>query len=330
MISADERTTRRRDGRSARMVAWRWSHSLILVGVWWALLVPTVLSGCDEDRDPVQSQPAQAGKGSGEKIVLAVHPYASPVELTRQFAPLLEYLSQRTDKSFSLAVSQTYETHITRVGGNDVDIALMGPASYVTMTERFGKKRLLCCFEVSGSPEFHGYVIVRKDSSAASLADLQGKSFASSSRESTMSYVLPRYMFIQAKVPFPDAHLRVVGSHNNVCLNVLAGDVNAGGVREKAYDKYEARGLKIIAQSPGVTEHPFVATDSLDAEAFDRVRQALLAIKSPDDVKRLLTPIKATMTGLAPVEDKDYDPLRAIRAAVREDEKRAEQRGQPK
>lgn len=167
MVSTDERATRR-DRSTAHTASWRWSYSLILVGLWWALLMPTVLPGCDRDRQSAQSKPARSGEGPEEKTVLAVHPYA--------------------------------------------------------------------------------------------------------------------------------------------------------------YDKYEARGLKTIGQSPAVTEHPFVATGKLDAETFDRVRRALLAIKGPDDVKRPLAPVKATMTGLAPVEDEDYDPLGAIRSAVREDEKRAEQR----
>ena len=146
-----------------------------------------------------------------------------------------------------------------------------------------------------------------------------------------MSYIVPRYMFIEAGVPFPEAHLRIVGSHNNVCLNILAGDVYAGGVREKTYQKYKDRGLKVIAVSPKVTEHPFVATDRLDAETYTQIKEALTGIKGKDEIERLLTPIKSTLTGLAPVEDKDYDAVRAMMAAVREDEKRlAEERKRPK
>ncbi len=300
-----------------------------------ALLAFLPLSiSCDSNHQELQgeegqSPPQETSENGSGGIVLAVHPYASPVELARQFAPLLDYLREQTGLPFILSVSKNYETHIASVGGNEVDVALMGPASYVTMSERYGPKRLLCCFETNGSPDFQGYIIVRKDNPAASLKDLQGKSFASSSRESTMSYIVPRYMFIQAGVPFPEAQLRIVGSHNNVCLNVLARDINAGGVREKAHQKYKDRDLKVIAISPKVTEHPFVATDNLDAHTFDRVKEALLAISDQDEVKRLLTPIKDTLTGLTPVEDKDYNSLRTMMDLVREDEKRQDGGGNP-
>ena len=288
--------------------------------------------GCDRD-EPVskestrESTSGESATAARPAIVIAVHPYASPVELVSNFTPLLEYLRERTGRGFSLVISQSYETHIARVGANEVDIALMGPAAYVAMSEQFGKKRLLCCFEVNGSPDFHGYIITRKDSPATSLADLQGKSFASSSRKSTMSYVVPRYMFITAGVQFPDAQLRIVGSHNNVCLNVLAGDVYAGGIREKAYRKYKDRNLKAIAVSPKVTAHPFIATDRLDNETYAQIKQAMLNIKSKEEIEMFLKPIKSSLTGLTAIEDKDYDQLRNMMAVVREDERRSTERG---
>lgn len=267
--------------------------------------VSTLLVSCDR-KDQVTEEEARedaSGKSTANEeptITLAVHPYASPVELVRNYTPLLEYLRERTGKRFALSVCQSYETHIVEVGNDEVDIALMGPAPYVTMSEQFGKKRLLCCFEVNGLPEFQGYIIVRKDSPATCLEDLQDKSFASSSRESTMSYIVPRYMFIEAGIGFPETQLRIVGSHNNVCLNILAGDVYAGGVREKTYQRYKDRGLKVIAVSPKVTEHPFIATDRLDAETYTQIMETLTGIKGKDQIERLLTPIKSTLN---PSED---------------------------
>lgn len=298
--------------------------------------VATLIISCDR-KDHVTEK--QAKEDTSEKpipnneqtITLAVHPYASPIELVKNYSPLLEYLRRNTGKPFALSVCKSYETHIASIGADEADIALMGPATYVTMAERFAKKRLLCVFEMNGSPEFQGYIIARKNSPATSLKDLQGKSFASSSRESTISYIVPRYMFIEAGVPFPEKHLRIVGSHNNVCLNILAGDIYAGAVRETVFQKYKNRGLKVIAVSPKVTEHLFIATDRLDAETYTQIKKMLTGIKDKDEIKKLLTPIKSTLTGLAPVEDKDYDVLRAMMAAVREDEKRfAEERKRPK
>jgi phosphonate transport system substrate-binding protein len=283
------------------------------------LLLPACSS---EESIPPERPKTKEPKHTDKKIVLAIHPYASPMEIVKQFTPLLWYLQKRTDLSLTLSVSKDYETHMDQVGSGKVDIALMGPASYVAMADRYGAKELLCNFEVNGSPYFHGYIITRKDNPATSIKDLVGKSFASSSRNSTMSYILPRYMFIQAGVPFPEAHLQIVRSHNNVCLNILAGDVNAGGVREKAYLKYRNKELKIIATSPEIREHLFVATGNLNSKTLALIRDALFDIRAPEEAQKLLMPIKSTLTALVAVEDKDYDELRTIIRAVRQDELR--------
>ena len=314
-------------------------HYSLSLSVWLLVVTLSAISmffiGCDRNEPVSEEQTSKSTSGESQTtaepaIILAVHPYASPVKLVRNFTPLLEYLRERTGRVFSLVISQSYETHIARVGDNEVDIAFMGPASYVAMTEQFGKKRLLCCFEVNGSPDYRGYIIAGKDSPATSLADLQGKSFASSSRKSTMSYVVSRYMFIAAGVPFPDAQLRIVGSHNNVCLNILAGDVYAGGVREKVYRKYKDRNLKVIAVSPKVTAHSFIATDRLDDQTYAQIKQLMINIKSKEEIEMLLKPINSMMTGLAAIEDKDYDQLRTMMATVSEDERRLTEEGNRK
>ncbi len=288
----------------------------------------TVMSGCDSGEPALrpQDEPELSAEAVRE-VVLAVHPYASPVELVSQFAPLLAHVRRETGLALTFSVSEDYETHIARMGNEEVDIAFMGPAPYVSMSEQYGPKPLLCCFEEEGSRGFRGYVIVRNDNPAVSLNDLEGKSFASSSRKSTMSYVIPRYMFIQAGVPFPETRLRIVNSHNNVCLNVLAGDINAGAVKAETYLKYRDRNLKAIATTPEVVTHAFVAASNMDPEILDRIKSALLAIRGHDQVRKLLIPIKETLTGLVPVDDSDFDLLRAIMAAVRADEERSTEEG---
>lgn len=283
------------------------------------LIAVAILAGCDSKQPTPPPLPLDESAAlEGERIVLAIHPYASVIDLAQQYAPLTDYLAARIGRPVSLSISKDYETHIARVAGGAVDLALMGPAAYVKLSEQCDSASLLCCFETNGGIGFHGCIVVREDNPATSLEDLAGKTFAIVSRESTMSYVVPRAMFAAAGVSFDEALVGTVGSHGNVCLNILAGDVNAGSVQERAYLKYKDRGLKTIAVTPTITDHPFVATERLDAETRERVREALLAIKADEQVKRLLTPIKASLTGFAPIEDKDYDSLRVIVAAGKE------------
>jgi len=258
------------------------------------------------------------------ELIFSVHPFVSARELHKNFAPLIAYLEKQIDRKIKFTVAKSYEDNITKLGKDLADIVYIGPAAYVAMSERYSKKRILTCLTVKGKPHYKGYIFTKADNPAQNLADLAGKSFASSSKTSTMSYVVPRYMFIEAGFPFPEKELQLRGNHNNIALAVLAGDVNAGAVKEKTYRKYEARGLKPIAITPAIPEHPFVAGNKLDDETYKEIKQAMLAIKTPEDVQRLLKPIKETLTGLSDVQDSDYDNLREIMRAVKADEARAE------
>jgi phosphonate transport system substrate-binding protein len=258
------------------------------------------------------------------KLIFSVHPFVSVRELHNNFLPLLAYLEKEIDRKIKFTVAKSYEDNIAKLGKDLADIVYIGPAAYVAMSERYRKKRILACLTVKGRPNYKGYIFTKADNPAQKLADLAGKSFASSSKTSTMSYVVPRYMFIEAGIPFPDKKLQLRGNHNNIALAVLAGDVNAGAVKEKTYHKYEARGLKTIAITPEIPEHPFVVGNKMDDETYNKLKQAMLAIKTPEDVQRLLKPIKKTLTGLSDVQDSDYNILREILRSVKDDEVRTE------
>jgi phosphonate transport system substrate-binding protein len=258
------------------------------------------------------------------ELIFSVHPFVSARELHNNFSPLIAYLENKIDRNIKFTVAKSYDDNTTKLGEDLADIVYIGPAAYVSMSDKYPKKRILACLTVNGRPTYNGYIFTKADNPAQKLADLTGKSFASGSKKSTMSYVVPRYMFIEAGIPFPEEELQFLGNHNNIALAVLSGDVNAGAVKEKTYHKYETRGLKFIAITPDIPEHPFVAGNKMDDETYKKIKQAMLAIKTPKDVNRLLKPIKKTLTGLSDVQDSDYDNLRKIFRAVKADEAKAE------
>jgi len=91
-------------------------------------------------------------------------------------------------------------------------------------------------------------------------------------------------------------------------LGVLGGYYDAGGVKEGVFYKYQERGLKMLAKSPPIAEHVFVASTKLPEPTINTLRQALVNLKD----KTILSSIKKSVTGLAEVKDEDYDTLRTI------------------
>ena len=246
---------------------------------------------------------------ANEKLELWVHPYLPASQLIRKFSPLAAYLSEKSGKIIEVKVSKTYKSHIERVGDRRMGIAYLGPASYVKLTHIYGEQTILACLEISGRPFFHGLIIARQDSAVKTLEDLVGKRFAFGDLNSTMSHFVPRQMLLEKGITFDKLKQHeFLGSHNNVVLGVLGGYYDAGGVKEGVYYQYRDRGLHILAKSQPIAEHLFVANSNLSLKTINNIRQLLLNLQD----KAILTSIKKSVTGMASVNDEDYQALRSI------------------
>jgi len=244
-----------------------------------------------------------------EPLTLWVHPYLPATELIKKFTPLADYLSEKCGQTIRVNVSKSYKSHIERVGEERMDLAYLGPASFVKVINKYGTKTLLARLEVNGSPIYHGMIVTEEGSHIKSLNDLIGKSFAFGDPNSTMSHLVPRYMLLEAGVSIDDFKtVNFLGSHNNVALGVLGGYYDAGGLKEGVYYKYRKRGLKLLAKSPPISEHIFVARKDMPQSTIDILRQAMFELKDP----AVLTPIKPSVTGLVPVKDDDYNYLISV------------------
>lgn len=256
---------------------------------------------------------------AARQLTLRVHPYLPPTELVKRFTPLADYLTKEIGQMVNIKISKDYQDHIDAVGSDQMDLAYMGPAAYVEMAEKYGKKPLLVCQQIDGKPFLHGMIIAKADSPIKGLAELAGKRFAFVDRESTMGYFVPLVMLHEAGVGTSQlGRIDFLRSHPNVALAVLDGYYEAGAVKDETFYAYQKRGLKMLAKSPPVREHLFLASTRMPESLLTRIRQALLNLHDPS----ILTAIQPTLTGLIPVKDEDYDSLRQImQAAIQADQR---------
>ena len=255
---------------------------------------------------------------AGEQLILGVHPYKSPSVLIDKFQPLAKYLSKKLSIPVEVKISKDYDLHIKSISKNEFDIAYLGPASYVKLTEQVGKKTILAKQRVKGKASFKGVIIVRQDSKIKSLLDLKNKTFAFGDVSSTMSHLVPRYMLIKAGVPVNELKQhRFYGSHDNVALAVLTGDTDAGAVKEAVYNKYKSRGLRALKFTPDISEHLFVSTSKMNNKLTNDVRYLLLNMNSNNNIeKKIFTSIKPGIDGFVTAKDSDYENLRDVLKVV--------------
>lgn len=256
---------------------------------------------------------APADKANAEPLILAVHPYLARSELLVRFTPLADALAGALGRPVVVRVGNSFEEHEVAIGTDSVDIAYLGPAPYVVMVRQFGPKPLLVRQVVNGDPMLHGEIVVRSDSPIQTLADLKGKRFAFGDAQATAGHVIPAAMLRKAGIRESDLGMhRFLGSHRNVALAVLAGDYDAGAVKEEVFAQFAPRGLRSITTQLPVPDHVFVASRKLPPRLVDALRDALLAMGSTPAGQAAMRAIEPGLNEFVPVRDSDYDGLRAL------------------
>ncbi|MDH4163922.1 MAG: phosphate/phosphite/phosphonate ABC transporter substrate-binding protein [Nitrospirota bacterium] len=246
-----------------------------------------------------------------DTLVMGVHPYKPATELYKIFKPIADYLSQKTGKTVDLQIAQSYEDAAEKAGNGKFDLSYMGPTVYAKESKHLQLKPLVQIIN-NGKPSFHGVIIVKQGSGLKSLKQLKGKSFVFGEKNSTLTHVVPLYLLLNEGIHLRDLTKHAfVGSHDNVALNVKTGSFDAGGLMPDIAEKYKDQGIEIIAKSPELPEHVFVATKSMDAATFNRIQETLLTMDLAT-----LKGIKPTLTGTQKVNDKDFDILRTIMQMV--------------
>lgn len=246
-----------------------------------------------------------------DPLVLAIHPYLPEPEIHRRFTPLADYLSKELGQPVQVRVGGNYEEHIDAIGGDAVDIAFLGPAGYAAVVERYGRKPILARFEVNNEPYLYGVIAARKDSGLNRLEQLRDKRFAFGDPQSTMSHIVPRYLLMQAGIPqgLPE-HYAFLGSHKNVALGVLAGDYDAGAMKQEVFQEFESQGLRALAITPGVPDHLFVTRADLPQEDILRLRKSMLRLGQQVSGTFILRQMHRGLSALVEARDAEYDDLR--------------------
>lgn len=251
---------------------------------------------------------------SEEPFKLGIHPYLSASELVKRYKPLAEYLGKAISHPVSIEVSSTYDIHIQKIGQGALDIAFMGPGSYVILTRQYGNKRpILAAFRTKEGKVFHGHILVRKDSPITSLAQLKGKRFVFGDRDSTLSHVVPRYLLLKSGIDVKHlGSVSYVANHDNIALGILSDTFDAGAVKEEIFLQYEPLGLRSLARTPPIADHIFITRTGLPQETVRSLSKALLHITDTPEGRNILSGIRKDVIALVPGDDRDFDELRAI------------------
>lgn len=246
-------------------------------------------------------------------------PRDNPRIMYEKYQPLLDYLASKTPYTYELVLKKNYEETVNALGNGEMDVALLGPLTYLEAHAKYGAISILKPKAGDGTARYRTVIIKKKGSPIRSLSDLKGKSVAFASSKSTSGNLMPRYLLANAGI-----HLSDLGNyanfdyHDSVVKAVLKGQFAAGAVRDSVARKYVKLGVETIAESGFIPTGPLVAGPGTPFSVIENIKQALLALNPQDSngqkiLKRLDEDFKS---GFSEATDKDYGDIRSKINAV--------------
>ncbi|HTG01208.1 MAG TPA: phosphate/phosphite/phosphonate ABC transporter substrate-binding protein [Nitrospirota bacterium] len=281
-----------------------------------AVLVSLCLAVCQ--RPPEQPPAARENNRtqtltavSGTPIIISILPSESIGTMYERFLPLKYHLEKNLRIPVIIKIAKDYETVITELGGGQVHIAVLDPATYCEVRARY-RSNVSPLVRVIGErgAASRSVLVTKEGTGIRKAADVRGKRLALGNQQSSFSYLIPLAMLHDVGIGIPDFEsVDYLEQEDRVALSVLIGNHDVGAMSESVAEKYTADGISIIKTSEAIPRFVLCASRLLSKDLRDRILASLLAIKDADTVS---TFHGTGMGGFVRADDRDFDVIRVM------------------
>jgi phosphonate transport system substrate-binding protein len=249
---------------------------------------------------------------------MAVAAVNSPRATLAYYAQLVDYLASRLNMRGELVQGKTYAEINDLVREGTVTLAMVCTNPYLEGQEDFGMEALVVP-EVDGKAVYYSYLIVPSDSSAQSLEDLRGKTFAFTDPLSNSGRLVIVYQLAIRGETSETFFSRFIFtySHDHAIKAVADRLVDGAAVDSLIYDYFadvqpeRVANTRIIARYGPFGGNPVVVPPGLDPQIKSRVRDVLLSMHQDEAGKQILSALRIDRFVLP--DDQAYDSVREMR-----------------
>src|SRR6218665_1974172 len=251
--------------------------------------------------------------GAAQPLTIGLIPAEDSQAMVESSRQVLDSLQQQMGVPVKAFVATDYNGVIEALRSKKLDIAYLGPFSYVLATSVADVEAFaVAVTKKTGQSAYKSLIITRKDSGIATVADLKGRTFAFVDPSSASGHLFPKAGLMKAGFN-PDKDFgRVIfsGSHDSNAVAVQNRKVEAVAIADRILDAAIAKGLAkredlvVVWKSDPIPESPTVWRKDLDPALKKRVQAAFLQVKDiPWSDQGLLN-------GFHPTNDAAYEVIR--------------------
>lgn len=289
-----------------------------------ALCVMVLNSGCTStasiNSNEGQDSPLKQPKSSDQKLSqlnIAMSPSQNSDEQRKKRQLLADYLQEKLGIPVNIEIPQEYDIAIDLIAEGKVQIAYLGPFSYVKARQRNSQLEPLVAYidKRTGRPWYTSSIVVDTQRGIQTLQDLKGKRVGFVNQSSTSGYLVPAAHLTSQQINFDQdfASIHYAGSHNKNVLALESGQVDAIGINKPTFLKAQQSGklplekYQMIWESDPIPNAPIVVSRQVPASLKKNLQKAF--INAPRDLAALSG---AKSDGYTLVKDQDYDSIRQL------------------
>jgi phosphonate transport system substrate-binding protein len=229
------------------------------------------LTACGES---AVSSPASSG--SGDTLVFASIPSEESTSLQQSYAPVIAMLERETGTTIEFQNATDYAAVIEGMRAGQIDIALLGPFSYVLAKGQDpGITPVAAVVDAPGDePGYQSYGITAAGSAITDLAGFAGRKVCFVDPNSTSGYLYPTAGLIQAGVdPAKGITPVFAGGHDASALSVASGQCDAGFAYDQIVDRQlidsgqlQPGQLRVVWRSETIAGSPITVASDVDPQ----------------------------------------------------------------
>ena len=237
--------------------------------------------------------PARAADCEDPKpLRFALIPKKNPELQLAEYQPLIQVLEKTLERRIEIVHTASYGTVIEGLLAGNIDLAELGPASFVQADARDASITAFATFSGRIGPHtdsgefYRSLLVVRRDRGFSSIASLRDSSISLIDPASTSGALLPRHIFARLTgIPLERYFKRITyaGSHDRAIQAVQKGLVDAAFVSSRRLDEAIRQGsvrpdeVAVLWKSSPIPFNPFVYRGRLCQPLVERIKQAFFS-----------------------------------------------------
>ena len=222
-----------------------------------------------------------------QEITLGVVPQQNPLELSKKWLQITNYLSEKTGIKVVFKTEKSIQIFEEKFVEGQYDIAFMNPYHFIVAN----KQQNYSAF-VRSKNDIVGIILGKKDKEF-NVNNLKGTTFLFPSPNAFAATLLTKYE-LKEKYNFDidkESKVIYVNSHDSVYKGVARGIGDFGGGIIRTFDNFkdaeDKDKIEIVYKTKPYPSHPFASHPRVSKEIVEKISKAI--IEMPVELKDLLS-----------------------------------------